>query len=212
MVFPDLSLLKQLRYQPTDLPKLRFWDNFSGQALDTDIWNQTTFSGSPIYSMVDEIDEGFEIDSNGSATNNGGFIDSLGIDQFNHIGVECICVMKLSHATDIRVLGGLMANNDIDGPQCLMGSNTQSGNNFLIKIRNGGNLNVASSQPLDTEWHTHSFVLTASNVVYKIDEILRVSTTVSARPDAPMGPTFEVLQTKTSPRQGRIRYYEVYNT
>ncbi len=187
-------------------------DNISGDSLN-ERWTTGNFTGgTPVFTMIDGIDEGFEIDSGSSSANKGGFIAFNGIRQYDNTLVALIASMKFMDTTVILANVGLQGdspNFTKDRLESRLDTNTSS--NILLLTKDAStSSSVDSGLAADTNWHTHDLKLDSIAAKQWIDGTFKGIKTTNL-PTTALEPTFFVVQRGTTSKEARIRYIEVYN-
>ena len=182
---------------PGVVPLQRAVDNFDGDTLN----ERWTITGSPTTSaMVDAIDEGYGITGSGTQA----YMTFNGIQHYSKTGAVFIGVVR--RVTTTRMLLGLSESTSSNDYFLTDNSTTTSFHRLLTKDATSSS-NTDSSIAVDTIWHKHEGELKTSSSTLKIDDVLEVVHTTNL-PSVDLNPRMHVMASS----EGRIRYYEVYNT
>jgi len=196
------------------LAKQHFVEWFSGDAIDS-IWTEITTTGSPTFSMVDEINGGYEIDNINTVSDG-----SLTFNQINQYARDgCVMIGRIypNIISSYFVYMGMCGN---DQPHA-------AGNCYSMRARGAvGNWELISknSTPSETILDTGiarvndvdvllKLEVLASSVNGYVDGILGGSNTAST-PIADLQPVFQSNCTAVTgaDRRLQIKYCEVFNT
>ena len=193
--------------------KQRMVETFSGDALDTNRWEQKNYSGTGTFAMVDGADGGFSITtaSDTNARNSG--IEFNNIRPFSHTGSVWITVFRTVTASNNQVVVGLV-DNAYSGGGYYQVRNRQGNTYYQLQTRSdaAGSTSTDTTTNTDTSWHVHKGQVDGINATLHIDGVQAVTTT-STVPNDRMEPVFDVLNhTSAQANEARIRYLEVYNT
>lgn len=190
----------------------RFWDWFDGSVLSTR-WIQQSIAGSPTFTISDEIDGGFSIQT-GTSSLARGEINFNGKKVFDNQASELIAVAKAEGTlTETEVNVGYGENgNFVDSFSLARWTDAGTVADYKLQTDDGTtSSSTLTDVPPDINWHVHKIVLGASNNLYYIDGVLKVTKTTNL-PDQPQQPMFHVRSQGTTNREGRLRYIEVKNT
>lgn len=199
------SLYNKL-YNVKEIARQRFVDNFSGDSLN-ERWTQ---SGTGTFAMVNAIDEGFSlIEPTGSQRVDINFNQRR---QYDFAGTTFIAITrKVTASTDTHI--GLMELNDVSASADFLLWEVANQLTFY-RMRNAGGgaiTNTDSDISTDTTFRVLKISDDGTTINGSIDNIVK-STSTTNLPNGKMQPLYEVFATTTGTREGRIRYYEAYNT
>lgn len=204
------SLYEQL-FPLTTVMKQRVVENFSGDGLN-ERWTTRNYTGSNTFQMSDNIGEGFEIVTSGTNGSNGA-IDFNNRRQYDPALMTIIAVTQAVSNTLSTVEVGTFSNTVfvVATHFILMGMNTPNdASNFTVRSSNGALSSTSTTVALDTNFHTHSAVMGASDLLYSIDGNLEITKTTN-RPTNKSYPHLNVTTQTTAAKTGRIKYLEAYN-
>ncbi len=214
MAFPNLSLLDQLGYKPTDIPKQRMWTNFAGDVPDTRTWRKTAGSGqTDAFMTVD----GYQLHCITSSAGTKGFSD-FNRDARHYEPTGCVAefVVRADQADSCSYTG---FHNSASGGiashhACQWYSEVNFEDEFMgIRTSDGTTVsNTDSSKNKDTNFHRVRLELTASNVLEYVEQVLLVTKTTNL-PTLGLQPVLWVESTSAEDDLSTTwRYYEAYNT
>ncbi len=184
-----------------------FVEWFSGDALDT-IWNQLDTQGSATFAMVDAIDEGFSITC-GAGLNDSSQINFNGINHYDPSGLENIAWVRSMSIVQQEIDHGL--RETLTGHRITFSQKNNS-STFTRTTTNGGSDNIQnSSKTSDTLWHKYRFKLDSISARFYIDDDFENVHTTQLPTDG-LQPRFRVANDTAAAKEGRMRYFEVWNT
>jgi len=187
--------------------KLKFWYNFTGAALDSNIW--TTEGAGSSYAMVDAIDGGFRL-TTGTSNSDSANIHFNDIKQFDDSASEFISVIKLTTLTNQITAVGLRDGEDF--VRMLFDSNTGSGE-FTMQTKDGATAETTDTGITgDTNWHVHSGKMLSASVEGYIDGVLKATHSTNIPDSGQLEPLYFVFNRTAATNSSDIRYFEVYNT
>lgn len=195
----------------TTVAKQRFWDWFSGNALDTNRWTETTV-GSSTVAIDDNIDGGIIITSGSS----GGDRKELTFNnkrQYDYDGSVSICVMKTNSLDSCAIRSGFINATLAASTSASLGMfDTYYSTYFVFNTGNsGGSTTTTSSVTADTNYHTVKVENNVGNSKLYIDGVL-AATNTTYLPNLAMQPHISG-QTRTNlSKTSNFRYFEAYNT
>jgi len=211
MVLRRDSLNEILYVDKTEVPKQRFWYDFTGGELNTNVWTKRIRSGSGSVNMIDEVDEGIEVRT-GVSTNNSTALDNNGIHQYDRLASTWLWTARISHITSINNLSG--------GTTCTcygfnfmgMGASLTLSTNFYMRTSNTSTFShTATSIPSDTNWHLFKVICKSGVYTGFMGGILEITKTN----DLPTLNFFPYQFTGTltnAARYTRMRHFEAFNT
>ena len=206
------SIYDQLNEKGT-VSKQRFVENFSGDALDTDRWQQDGLNTNGTLVMQDSIDGGLLM-STGATSSNMAFMAFNGVKQYNQNGSIMIAVIKHGQVSGGESYTGLQdgtSQGTVDGAWSYV-NDAWKGAYFNLNTQdNNSGSWTTSGVTSDTNWHTHKIVLTSSQASLQIDG--NTTTTVSTNlPNERLQPSIGINTTANTNRTLNINYMECYNT
>jgi len=186
--------------------------NFNGSALDTDRWTTNVSNGgTPAYSMVDAVGEGFEIDSNSDASPKGGFINFNLINQYDEVNCEHIAVWRCVQNTSIITTSGFHGVTSPSTQTVQARADTGQGSDFRLLTGDASvNSATATDTPIDTVFNTWKTKIVSGTATLFLNGVFKVTHSTNL-PTVAMEPYFQVNQRASSARQGHIRSYEAWN-
>tara|TARA_R110001583_G_C5437926_1_gene389547 strand:- start:21 stop:650 length:630 start_codon:yes stop_codon:yes gene_type:complete len=206
------SIYDQLNAYGT-VAKQRMVETFSGDALDTDRWQQDGLNTNGTQAMADSIDDGLLL-STGATNGNIAFIAFNGVKQYNQTGSVMIAVIKHGQVSGGESYTGLQdgtSQGTVDGAWSYV-NDAWKGAYFNLNTQdNNSGSWTTSGVTSDTNWHTHKIELTSSQASLQIDG--NTTTTVSTNlPNERLQPSIGINTTANTNRTLNIRYMECYNT
>jgi hypothetical protein len=202
------SIYDQLNAYGT-VAKQRFVETFSGDALDTDRWEQTIV-GSSTGAMADSVNGGYLLSVNASGASIAiHFNDKT---QYSGASSTFISVVDSTVASDPLTQWGLVEDKANIG---LL--NSKSGYIFGISnnvhycyTANGTRGYTNMSISVDGDAHAYQAVRSGSNCEFYYDGVLNATRT-DYLPTVALQPAFQ-LQWNSQADTSNIRYMECYNT
>ena len=191
--------------------RMRIVENFSGDALNTDIWTATTFNTAPTFQMGDSVNGGFEIVS--AATNNtGGILDFNDNRQFSNKNSAIIFVGKRDGNGD--VIGGF-TNTERAFSTWLNSAFVRNMNGEANCFFNTSNASTDQQTNLATSPTTNTLAvkieLKPASANATINGVLE-ATNSTYLPAADLQPLLGFRTTSATALTGRFTYCEAYNT
>ena len=204
------SLYEQLN-PLTTVAGQHFVEDFSGDTLDTFRWNDTT-SGSASVSMSDSVDGGVLVDA--SATNGGqATINFNLLAPFDYSSSSIIYVAKFNEidTNAFETYAGLGTINTIGGGSGAFTYKTGTGNTNWQLATTGGSLTFTpSSITADNSRHVFQHILSATNVILKIDGVVAVVNTTNL-PATKLQPVLGLNTSSDNSKTMNITYCEAWN-
>jgi len=197
-LFPLSTIMKQ-----------RVVDNFDATVLN-ERWNETNNSETNTFQMVDEVDEGFEIETVSAISN--AEINFNDIRQYDFDNMVVIAEVRETVSSNYLLRIG--ANLDISGNTEVMWRETRDGVSFtsLRTFHQSSNTITNTTVSESTSWGTVKLVGSSANTILFEDGVLEVTSTANI----PAGKAQPQLQGLTriagATHSHRIRYYEAYQT
>jgi len=195
--------------------KQRFVEHFDGDTLCTDRWTTRNTSGAgATFIMQNAVDQGFIISSpNPGDSNDGGEIDFNSIHHYNDCGSVAIGVIQPVQST-CNIVAILLQNCvNLLGHHIFGGMLTNScACNYLLRTSAGTPGFTATTTAVSTNFQLHKIEMLACCAEYTVDGGCVCITRSCTLPTNALQPTFFVQQQVAALRQGRIRYFEAYNT
>ena len=206
------SIYDQLNASGT-VAKQRFVETFSGDALDTDRWQQDGLNTNGTVVMADSVDGGLLM-STGATSGNIAFIAFNGVKQYSQTGSVMIAVTKHGQVSGGESYTGLQdgtSQGTVDGVWSYV-NDAWIGAYFNLNSQdNNSGSWTTSGVTSDTNWHTHKIELTSSQASLQIDG--NTTTTVSTNlPNERLQPSIGINTTANTNRILNINYMECYNT
>lgn len=208
-VFPSIY---EMFNKLTEIAKAHFWDWFDGNGLHNR-WTTFDFQGTGIYSMVDAIDEGFQIQT-GTANNDNSnltFNDKRQFDSENCVFIAVVRSVDSAlrrHAVGISDSKGIPSGtNDI---AVISDDTTTSAFKFIRTQDGSAGTSTDTDVSRDEIFHTYIGDMSASDGKFFIDGILKVTQTTNL-PVGKCQPVFLGVTRTTAAKQHRIRYFEIKN-
>jgi len=192
----------------TTVNKQHMVEWFTGNALNTDRWNETTTFGSATFAMNDSVDGGFRISTSG---NGEGMINFNNKRNFSETGCVAIWTARDVQTTSYSGYYGLA--NGITGNNADMGQLAvifNSSMNDVIGLRTGNTTkgNTYASDSTDTDWHVYKIEMKSSSAEWSIDGVAQTTRT-STLPTLALQPVAGIYGNGKSID---LRYCEAYNT
>jgi hypothetical protein len=195
----------------TTVRKQKFWDWFDGDDLKS-IWTKTDlYGGTGIFAMSDNTDEGFSVKTD-TGSGDQSELDFNNIRHYSHTASVCISVVRRVSAT--AVITGFVGQIVGDDLEVASYNDSTVGSSFkrLYTADASTGSDADSSVAPDTAWTTAKIVMGSSDIRLWINGVLEVTKTTN-RPTVKQQPYFSVFtQSGGGTIEGRIRYYEAYNT
>jgi len=192
--------------------KQRFWYNFSGEALDTNIWHEATGTGSPTYQMANVVDGGFEIIT-GTTAGNHGFLSFNDTARFLDEDASVIIgtIQAVSSADDRTVVGGVN-NVAFTNHWCFVGLETNNNDtNFNISTNGGSTTNTSTGVAKNANFNAFKITMNPADIDVSVNGGTATNVTLNL-PTLPLQPFFFQDTRTSSAKTGRIKYYEAYGT
>ncbi len=193
----------------TTISKQHYWTWFDGDSIET-AWSQTNNTGTGVFSVVDEIDEGVEIQT-GASTSDHSVLVFNSIRPFDPTACTVIGVAR-------RVDGGMFTDMGLDNDPTVGDStehvvcrNDTDNTNFALRSSDGTVSATEGSVPVDTSFHAISIVCGGSDLQLSIDGVLDVTKSTN-RPTAKQQPHLGSFARAVGGKSSRFRYVEVINT
>ena len=216
------SIYDQLNASGT-VAKQRVVETFSGDALDTDRWNENESNGTNTFGMADSVDGGYTMTADatlnanptlGYATSAGG----SGKRQFALNGSVCIWVAKRNTASSTQKITTTAIGSGDNGDGA--GSN----NVHMCTIRalydywylrtcgsDGSQTDTSTTSAYDTNWHTFKSIQGASSVIMSVDGVTLATNTTNLPTGG--GSPFAGMQSQNGGLASlSVKYMECYNT
>lgn len=196
----------------TEIMKQHMMDNFDGGSLN-ERWTTNIFSsGTPTFTMNDNVDEGFEIDSASASSPDGGFIDFNLIRQYDHLNIVHIAEWRTLLTTAAIVASGFGGDAGLNIHRCEARFDSNASSLYgLLTSGTGSNTTTNSSITVDTNFHTFKTNIKSASATMFIAGVLEATKTDNL-PSARIQPHVVMLQRGGGARQMHIRYYEAFNT
>lgn len=191
----------------TTVKKQWFVEWFDGDDLKA-YWTKRDVAGTGTFAMADAVDEGFSIITGASASGQSR-IDFNDIRHYNFDAAIIIAVCRRLTATNAQIGVGLHNRTSVDFAFCE--DSTNGTNKRLETFAAGTGSNTESSIPIDTVFTGYKMEMGSVNVKMTINGVLEVTKTTN-RPTLRQQPTFDAFNPSTTASEGRIRYYEAFNT
>ena len=196
--------------------RMRFVDNFSGDALNTDVWTLNQIGGSICTATLDDsVNGGLKMYVNDTAPISASasltFSDVL---QFNPLGSVFIgnMIKPSSNNDNIAIKYGLASDSTVTPPQCAL---MCEGNLHSYKgIETNNESRTDSSVAKSTDWFDFKLELNGSSCVASINGVVAITKTSSIPTTSKLQP-FLYLQSRGAAQQARqwnTTYCEAYNT
>ena len=226
-----MTSLHELTNRREKPARMRFVENFSGDALDADTWGTGYTNGTGAFAMADEVDGGFKITSGGSHDNNNSWISFHGnvtaqtapVCQFNPYGSVIIDVIKYPLAKSVYATAG-GGFSSIGKPSQTSASgqsnavhlvNVSAGANFRFITTNAGNAQTSygadTSVAFDNNYHCNKIELKPSSAENTLDGVL-VATITGQLPAHDQAPCYGSQGYNASNPAIQLLYVEAYNT
>ncbi len=212
MVLREESLIDILYRDPTEIPKQRFWDNFDGDALNTNIWTFEETSGpGGTTLMLNEIDGGLRLSAPDSASGRT-FLKFNQIHHYEPTGCVYIAIMRSVETSSFTADVGLGDGGAAEA-RILWQKHSAVAWRSVHNQDSGGQTLTDSGITADANFHTFKGQIYSSSLSDNwIDGILRTTVTTNM-PDVPLQPFLKVGRVFGSGvKKMDIRYYEAYNT
>jgi len=211
------SLYEQFNSLSNPNPKLRFWEWFSGDVLNSFRWTVDQIAGSNTVQLSDTIDGGLEIIT-GTGDNNSASISFGGSGEanpFHHQGCVDIAVWEITNGTTFHISSGFSrdftylsnggtsyagTNMDTDGTfaqTVTYDGTTQSGTDTDIRSNISKNI-------IKTECNTSDVT---STINYRL-----ANTKATNSPINPMQPIFRMQTRSAATKTSKIYFKECFNT
>jgi len=191
------------------LQRQKFWYNFVGRDIDTNVWNINHQTGTGTVLYVDESDEGLEI-TTGAVSNGETEITFNDRRQFDFANYAIIAILKRVDASTATFCG-LAESGRAGGNNFSCFEHDTDDTNYGIRTKDA---TTASSQfgstAIDTLFHNHRMLGTSTSAEYFLDGASQFTKTTNLS-TGKMQPFFEVLTRDSTANSGRIKYFEVYN-
>jgi hypothetical protein len=194
----------------TTVNKQHMIEWFSGNALNTDRWNETVSLGGGSVAMNDLVNGGLAIKTGGGATDRYQ-IDFDDIRPFSPTGSVCIGVLKRVSST-MDTMMWLASSVTFNASSHILYADTSSGKK-LIQVQGGGGSNATySATDSNTDYTTVKFECLTSSVQASINGVMEVDTT-SNSPTEKLQPVFMSKSNSVATvKEMNVSYCEAYNT
>jgi len=209
-----ISFLDHFEPSKATLPKTHFVEWFSGDEIDS-IWNLNNENGTGSGVMVNEINEGFQVQSGGNNNNSTSF-NFNNIRHYSETGCVCIAIAKRHlSGVDSEYFIGFMNNSvtfySVGADQAVLDS--QNSASFMrLTTSNGSSTRTNTTIVPDNIFHLLKVECLASNIEGSIDGTLEATNGGSTVPNLRLQPVITARARSANAAQTRIRYYEAYNT
>jgi len=194
--------------------KQKFWDWFDGNDAKA-WWTEFNSSGTGSTDMTDEVDGGLTLTS---SSVNGHYISIFFNDKRHYEPTGCgfVAVARRTDTTGTAMGVGLSESESvITNDEACAGFRDVSSFTLKQVIHNdttGAVTFTDTAIGVDTSFHTYSAIVSASDIVFKIDGAV-TNTASTELPDFRMQPDFvSDALTGVNSKKCAIRYIEVFNT
>ena len=203
------SIYDQLNAYGT-VAKQRFVETFSGDALDTDRWNQNNRSGTGTFAMADEADGGFSVTCSSTA-GSASVIDFNNKRHYAYNGSVMIAVGKriTSGGYDKYGLCNLVSYGSTSS-QVYASDNSNNTYKNLVTGSGSSASSTLSDVAIDTNFTGYKIEL-STDAKLTINGVLKVTHTTTL-PTAILQPHIGAENNGATAIEMRVRYAEVYNT
>jgi len=209
------SLFEQ--FDTFDTPKkLRFWDWFSGDVLNSFRWSVDQIAGSNTVRMSDNLDGGLEIIT-GSADNNSASISFGGSGEANPFDENAcvdIAVWEVTNGTTYHIQSGFAADFTYlsGGSTSYAGTNMDSDGTFARTVTYNNSTQDGSDTDIAVNINKNIIKTdcNASDVTSTINYRLAGTHTTNL-PINPMQPIFRMQTRSAATKTGNLIYKECYN-
>ena len=191
--------------------RMRFVDNFSGNALDTNIWTYATITGSPTSAMADSVDGGYQI--TGVANNNAAQLTFGGVNQFTNTSVFIMVAKK--DQSDAMINGGLRSTSGstLHPPSSVAHVYNGAYTNITLVTGDASSASVADGGTAhDQAWHHYKIEMNGGlPTTMALDGVLEVTKSTNI-PTANYSyqPAMCFQQRSATNANGNFSYCEVY--
>jgi len=194
--------------KPVQIANQHFIFNFSGAALDTNVWTLTDISGTGTTSMRDAINGGVRVTTE-SAASAISEIDFNSINHYSNTGCVFIWVARRVDTNTFSRFGLCVTNLDTVNNIHFEADTTQS---FMRTATSDASTeNIVNTDLSTAGIHKLSAELFPSSAQLFIDGILKTTHTTNL-PTAALQPAMLVGNHITAAKNSEARYFEVYNT
>lgn len=196
----------------TRIRKQRFWDWFDGNAL-RNWWIFSQSNGTGVGSMVDVIDEGFQIEVTSTGSNHRSTIDYNDKRHYSETASVVIGIIRRVTANTLAHVGSHNIDSSSVSVNQVIYANDDGGPFKAITSSDGGTTSTVDSDvATDTNFTNYKTTRQSADLLLHIAGILKVTKTTN-RPTLKQQPAFQSFSTTAaSGKQSRIRYLEAYNT
>jgi len=176
-------------------------------------WTFTDISGTGGSSMIDEIDEGFEVTTGASNGNR----SSINFNDIRHYDVDnfvLIAVARIIFEDSGRMMVGAADGADLSESGTFSGVGMGfTGASTIAMLIEDGTTETEISTGVTDEPFWFQYMIKTTPTAYRgfMDGILRATGTATL-PSGKVQPVFLAMAATNSARPARIRYLEVYNT
>ena len=193
--------------------RLRFVENFSGDALDTNIW-ATTAVGSSTATMNDLIDGGVKL-LTGTTANNSIELDFGGIYQFNAKQSTCIFTAKRLASAGSRYDIGFQSG--YPNSQYVAHIRNNTNDTYYRLITSAGSTSNATDFSIaeDNDFHTGKIIMKESSALGYLDGVLEATNTSNLPQEAGRGnsePFLKCTHNASAVAETRVTYLEAWET
>ena len=185
--------------------RLRFVENFSGDALDTNIW-ATTAVGSSTATMNDLIDGGVKL-LTGTTANNSIELDFGGIYQFNAKQSTCIFTAKRLASAGSRYDIGFQNGTDL----AYIRNNANDDYYRLLSSDGSTNGSADFSVAEDNDFHTGKIECKSSSIDGYLDGVLHGTITTGLPNTTGLEPWLKCTHNASAAATTNVTYYEAWN-
>jgi len=190
---------------------LKFWYNFTGRTLDTNVWLENDETGTGIFAMIDGVDEGYSIEA-GANANDVSSISHNGIQHWDEDTAVMIAVIRRTSATMASQVGFSSTTVLTGSAQYSIMTNDTNNTNYEINSDDGTtNSTSASSFAIDTVFHNIQLKFGLTTQELLIDGATQVTKT-NHMPTIGQNPIMRCFSRSAGTgRETRIKYMECYN-